>query len=543
MSELPESVRLLQRVGNRLRLRSFARRLYISFLILCGVYGVILLCSRLLGLLPANFEPLTLLTIPIGALICGMLFHRRPSQVEAAHAVDQHSHTKDLYLTLALLETTEGEYKPLVMRDAETRATTIRPVEVVPFTWGRRAAYAAGALVILLVGIRLVPQLDPFGKVEAAELQQDRIKELQNSKKATELRAAQLKKSSGDNEDAEESDEVKKALEELKQSFRKMKPLEKQANFKTLAASQKELGNKWRKISAEKLRELLNQTVDAQRFGAADPAKMQKWTRELQEGSTKSLQKELESIKQELEKLAKEPDPVKRAEMMREIKKKMKDLEDFAAEKVNSKPLSASLQRAMKQLETSKFEGMSEKSLEAAAKSLDLTKMELKEIAQSAKDLKALEEALKTLQMAKQANDQEKLDGAACEDCVSLSDYAELFAELGGDPGDTGEGLGEQGTGNGTKVDEDDSAETGFKSEQSKAAVQAGKVLLSLKTKGLSDTGEATKEYREMVRDVRQGVSEAILQEKIPPGYHKGIQGYFDSIDKNDSGTNNETEE
>jgi hypothetical protein len=32
------------------------------------------------------------------------------------------------------------------------------------------------------------------------------------------------------------------------------------------------------------------------------------------------------------------------------------------------------------------------------------------------------------------------------------------------------------------------------------------------------------------VRDVKQGLSEAILHEEIPPGYHEGIKGYFDSM-------------
>jgi hypothetical protein len=136
--------------------------------------------------------------------------------------------------------------------------------------------------------------------------------------------------------------------------------------------------------------------------------------------------------------------------------------------------------------------------------------------------------------MAKKLNDQQKLDGEACENCSTLEDYAELYAQMMGDQpmeGD-GEGLGDEGIGEGGKAPEDDSVQTGFKTEQSKSAVTAGKVLMSLKTKGLSDRGEAKKEYRNLVGKVKQGVSEAILQEQIPPGYHDGIKRYFDSIEK-----------
>jgi hypothetical protein len=77
---------------------------------------------------------------------------------------------------------------------------------------------------------------------------------------------------------------------------------------------------------------------------------------------------------------------------------------------------------------------------------------------------------------------------------------------------------------------EDDSAKTGFKTEQSKSAVTAGKVLLSMQTKGLSDTGEAEENYATSINQVKQGVSEAILQEQVPPGYHEEIKKYFDTL-------------
>jgi hypothetical protein len=185
------------------------------------------------------------------------------------------------------------------------------------------------------------------------------------------------------------------------------------------------------------------------------------------------------------------------------------------------------------------MEGMDQESIEAAEKSLDLTKLELKEIAQSAKDLKALEEALKVVQMAKQLNDQEKLQGEDEEGTKTMEEYAEyysqLLAELGmteGQGDEDGEGMGGEGMGEGGKAPEDESIVTDFKTEQSRSAVTAGKVLLSQKTKGMSDKGDASKEYKTLIQKVKQGYSEAILQEQVPPGYHDGIKSYFDNLDK-----------
>jgi hypothetical protein len=319
-----------------------------------------------------------------------------------------------------------------------------------------------------------------------------------------------------------------------------MQPSERSDNLKELVGQQKHLGDMWRKLSNEKLKELLSQNPQGQQFGQISKDKLEKWTKELQEGSTKSLQQELDEIKKDLEQLAKTDDPVKKAELEQKIKKRMKELSDFASDKVNSKPLTAALQRAMKQLETAKMEGLDKESVEAAERSLDLTKLELKEIAQSAKDLKALEEALKVVQMAKQLNDQEKLDGEQADGAQTIEEYAEFYAQLLAQLGmneageEEGDDTGGEGMGGGGVVPEDDSVETDFKTEQSKSAVTAGKVLLSVKTKGLSDKGDAKKEYRSAIQKVKQGYSEAILQEQIPPGYHEGIKSYFDNLDKND---------
>jgi hypothetical protein len=538
MFELPRSVKLLRRVAVRLQLAAIGRRLNLTFLAFCGAYAGLLAASRFGGVLTEWVTPFTLLAVPVLAVLVALLWHRRPTLVEAARAVDQTNGTKDLFLTLSLLEKSAGEYQALVAKAAEDRAAKVRPVAVVPFDPKRPLLRAAIAVALITVGVRWLPQFDPFGRVEAAQQVQKRREQLEKSKEAVEKRIADLKK---DDSEGPVSEETKKAIENLKTALNKMKPTEKADNLKELVGQQKKLGDMWRKLSSEKLKELLSQNPDGQQFGTANKDKLEKWTKELQEGSTKSLQHELNEIKQDLEELARTDDPVKKAELEQKIKKRMKELSDFARDKVNSKPLTAALQRAMQQMEMSRMEGMDKESVDTLEKSLELTKLELKEIAQSAKDLKALEEALKVVQMAKQVNDQEQLDGEQTEGAQTVEEYAEFYAQLmaqlgtageGDEEGDEdGEGLGDPGGGGG-KAPEDDSIETDFKTEQSKSAITAGKVLLSVKTKGLSDKGDAKKEYQGLIRKVKQGYSEAILQEQIPPGYHEGIKSYFDNLDK-----------
>ncbi|WP_299468086.1 hypothetical protein, partial [uncultured Gimesia sp.] len=522
---------LIERVQRRLAFALWGRKLFVSFAAMTTLYLAALLFSRFSGYLRDWFSLESVGIVFVGTLLLSGLLFRKPGKAQAARLIDQKQGTKDLFLTVTMLENAVGNYKPLVALDAEKKAGTIKPADVVGFKWGQRLAVSCGGLLVLFIVLQYTPQFDPFGKVQAAEIEQEKTKEFESAKKATKARLAELKnKDTGEND--EESKDVKMAVENLKSDFRKMTPGKKQENTKTLAGHQKSLGGKWRKIAEENMKSLMMKTDQAQKFGGMSKNDgMQKWNKELQEGSTQSLTKEMDELKEKLERLMKETDPVKREQLKSEIQKKLSEMESFAREQTNSKAMAAALKRAMQQMQMAQSKGLSpDEAFKEAMESVDLAKLELKEIAQSAKDMKKLEEALKVLQMAKKVNDKSGLDGEACENCLTLEDYEALYAQLMGDM--AGEGTGGEGQGSGGKVDEDNTVDTGFKTEKSKSAITAGKVLLSFKTKGLSDRGEAQKEYNKLVTDLKQGMSEAIMQEQIPPGYHEGIKKYFNSLEK-----------
>ena len=87
--------------------------------------------------------------------------------------------------------------------------------------------------------------------------------------------------------------------------------------------------------------------------------------------------------------------------------------------------------------------------------------------------------------------------------------------------------------------DEDDSDPEGYKDEKTKTQIQAGKVLLSIKTKEAATEKdfdpEELKKYESTVSEIKSGVQAAIENEQIPPGYVDGIKSYFDNLDTADS--------
>ena len=109
--------------------------------------------------------------------------------------------------------------------------------------------------------------------------------------------------------------------------------------------------------------------------------------------------------------------------------------------------------------------------------------------------------------------------------------YDEWMRRNGGNGQGNGEsGPNNGGQGSGKRPDADETVDSGFKADKSQSQLQAGKILLQWKTKEISDPGQAKEAYAKQLREVKQGVSEAITQEQVPPGYHEAIKNYFDSI-------------
>lgn len=526
----PSAEQLLVDVRRRLWLAMAGRSGLMGFLAGCGVATAVLLVARFAGVGTELATWPVLVGIVVAGGLIGLVARRPPTQVDAARRVDAQIGGKDLFLTLCQLSSSAGEYQPLVLLAAEQRAGNVTAARIVPFAWQNRYWNLFWPPALVLLGMLYLPQFDPFGRVAEAKLDETRAERLKESRKATQLRLAEVKEAA---EEGEESDPTQQAIKDLQHTFNRMKPKEKLPNLKQLLAEQKRLGEAYRRISEDSLKELLKKQAEGdQMFGGEANEQLKKWSKELSEGSAEAVKQEMQQMQDLLQELSKTEDPVKKQELEQKLKEKLDNLERLANEEIGSEKLAAALERAKQQLDMSQLDELSQEALESLAESLDLAEAELQEIAQAAKDLKSLEQALKTLQQAKRLNDYEMLDGDQAGNCKCMADYEELYAQMMAKMKDgDGNGLGGEGIGEGGEAPEDDSIETSFRNEQSKSPTTAGKVILSMKTKGVGETGEVVKQYRELITTVKQGVSEAILQEQVPPGYHDGIKGYFDALE------------
>ena len=547
MSNQPVSVTLLNHVQNRLRAASFARALHWwtlgAFVLACAT----VLAVRLLGLLPEGRQPLVwLLAFPAVAAGAAWLFYRRVEKTAAARAVDRHAKTDDLFLTLATLSSSAGEYQPLVEQSAARIATRIVPANVVPYKVERPIGMQAGVLCILALLVWLLPTLDPFGNVEAATKVEKAKKEIELVRKAIKTREEKL---SQEVKTAQERDDkLNEQMKELMASLRQMRPLEKKPNSKVLQDHRGSLNDMWKNVSSEELREMLSQSISDQQFGGQRNQKMNEWLKQLQQGNSDMLQQQLDQAKETMEAMLEAKTPEDRQKLASQLRRQLQDMKKFSSEKASSPELENALNQALKALEalaakkqsgeaTSEEEmQMAQEAAEALRESLELSKTELQELARSAKEIKQLEEALKTLQQAEKLNTDGQLDGEQCEGCQSLAEYAEKYKKMLAGMGKGGEG---ERDAPGAMQDEDDSDPEGYKDEKTKTQIQAGKILLSIKTKEAATEKdfdpEELKKYESTVSEIKSGVQAAIENEQIPPGYVDGIKGYFDNLDSADS--------
>jgi hypothetical protein len=528
----PQASHLLRRVAARRAATDAATAAYFSLLALAAAFTLFIVASRLTGLAPDLLSAWALVALPPAALLAGVLFRRRLTRREVARLVDGRAGTHDLFLTTVTIETAPGEYRPLVDRDAEAEAAGITPAEVVPFRLGPRARNAVAALAAPLVAVLVLPQLDPFGRQEERDRLAERRKRVEDGARATRLRKALLQKA----RETGTSKELKRLQVELRAALDKMRPKERKANLRRLEPVQKELGRLWRELSRKKLSDALRRAPASQRFGAGGGRKLSEWKRGLRSGRTAGPRKELGELKELARRLSEARDPAARERLRRELRRRLRRLSEFARTGAGSEALQRALARAAEELELSGVKGLAEEATKALQESLDLSEQEVTELARSLRELQRLEDSLEAAQLAKALNELGRLDGRACGSCTGIADYAALYRSLleqaGGSGRGAGPGMRGPGTGRGGQAPEDETQKTDFKSELSRSAMTAGKMLMQWKTKGLGRRGRAREDFRESVGAVKQAYQEAILREQIPPNYHEAIKRYFDSIEE-----------
>lgn len=526
---MSQTQRLLRRAAARMMLASFGQWLRRGLLGAAAIFLAYLGVSRLLGLMTDRFAIIALAGLGGTAVVLALLLIRRPAEQRVARLVDAHAGTKELFLSAVFHADNAGEFLPVVQIDAEQRAPEVDLSKALPFRCTSSALQILVAGVLVAAALRWFPHLDPFRKVEQRQKSAQQQEKLREERKITALRTEALTE-----ESQRQASQMQQALAKLDKTFKEAKPREKDETLKQLGQEQRELGELWRKVNNDQLKQALDKS--AQSFGQMNAKERNEWRDQMQKGDLSGIRQELGDLRKDLARIAALPDSAEKRAAQEQLAHRLSQFAEAMKEIAKSPNVDEALSRALAQVDAAKLSELAQEATEDAMRSLDLSQQELEQLAQSMKDGKSLEEALKNLQMAKKLAAAGKLDGANGKDGQGREDYAALFAakmaELTPQEDQNGNGGPGNGTGpgDGSKRPEDDSVTAGFKSEKSTSMLSDGKMLLEWKSKDVGETGERAEQFRDAVRGVKQGVSEALQAEQVPPGYHDAIKKYFDTL-------------
>jgi hypothetical protein len=550
--------RLLTAVHRRLRVRAVSASFWDWFVVAAMLSLALLVAARGLGVpaLGPSASLLLVAAVPGAAALLALATGVRVSPAAAAAAADACAGTNDLFLASTCLGRAAGAFGPVVAARADERAAALHAAQVVPWRPWPRLARGAGVLLVLTATALGLPRL-PHGPGTAvaagvAEAQQQQRRE--TAQRLAALRDEQVT--------APHSPAVAAAVAELQHVLQQTQRAAVAANAAQLQERQREFGDAWR--AANRAAANAADGAAAQEFGARLDARMQEWLRELAGGSADGLARELDRLREQVRDLpAGAPD---RAAKLQQLQRGLEDLADAAAASAPGGAAEQALARALEQLQHLAGGEPTADDLEALQQALELAQLELGALAQRTRDREQLERALRAMQLARQLNELGELDGEACAGCNSLADYEDLFAQrlqerlaaaraaacaqcngtgqqdgaacaacagsgLAAQAGQGAGAFGGAGEGRGGKAPEDPNAPpSSFEPEQSRAALTAGRLLMQAGAQGTADGGVPQRGHDDALQQVRQGATEAILQERVPPGYHDGIRKYFDEL-------------
>jgi len=532
---------LLKRVAIRSKLVLLGRKFYIFNLIFSGAFLLLLLASRLLGVISDYFSLLSLLFVPFISILCAIIFYKPLGKTSIAKLIDEFADTKDLFLTAVMLGG-EEELASLVKSNVLQKSENIDAKKVVGFAFVKPLMKLLVTITILLVCVLCIPQFDPFNYSGKREEVNKKKKELAKTIKYIDLKKKIIinKLATGKN-----SELIKATINDLLQNFKSMQKKAIRDNRSKLVKQQKTIGALWKNKRKNKMSKKTKQAISRQLFGAdaMDNKKIAEWMQQLQQGKNDAVDREMKKMQEMAKKIANTPNGINKEKMMQELEKRIKQMQKLA-EVLKGMEMDVALQQALEQLADLQNNNgkMQKEMMKALQNALELSELENKKILQDMQDMKDLGDALKAIQMANMLNEKGELKG---ENAGDIKKYMELYKKrmlalgMGKNNSKNDEknknnskGVAGRGIGQGRKAKEDDTIKTAFQDQKLNSQLQAGKILMEWSTNELGSKGKVDKNYLKYIKQVKQGVSEAIEDEKIPPVYRNNIKDYFKDIEK-----------
>ena len=509
--------RLLRNVRRRLGLNRFIKSFARSLFWWAWLPALLVLGDRLFYL-RVDASVCAGVTILLALLTGLAAIARRPfSPLNVALAIDDRLGLRERLSTAVSLTSTgvNSEAARAVIADAEQRAAAVDPRTAFPLCLSRRAAWLALPLAATLLLAGLMPRLDLLQrkrredqqKQETARVREEAVRLAQHARRLR--RVAETIQMGEATRVVERMDALSRQLRDP--SVTPKQALSRLSDLSDEIKSRRESYQKAKDLSRamketrglEQTRDLAEKIKQGEYAKAADAVKnlMEKLRQgKLSEAETQKLGRELKRL----------------AEMM----------------KKDAPELAKALENAQRCL--AKAGGLTAEQLNAVCKQLGLAREQLAAMQQMMQAGQMLEIAENALEECKRCMGGGKI--GRCGVCGRrLGEFGICGACQGvfasGGLRRRGAGMGGPGIGRGGIPPFDESDPVGFKDAAAKGMLGKGKILASMRVKGVPQKGEAAAAYADVYAAYRKEAEEALSREPIPLGYKEVVRDYFDKIE------------
>ena len=166
---------------------------------------------------------------------------------------------------------------------------------------------------MLAVGTLWMPRLDPFKLDEKRKELTKQETRLSETKKLTAIRKEELKEKGG-----ALTEQVDQALAKLDKTLKEMKPQQRELNAKKLNEEAQDFSELWKKVAAQTPKDALEKA--AQQFGDTQQRQaMKELLDKLKKGDPDALHQAVEKMRQQMDKIAKQPDGADKKEQLEKL--------------------------------------------------------------------------------------------------------------------------------------------------------------------------------------------------------------------------------
>lgn len=139
--------------------------------------------ARFTAVIPDVFTWQLILLPYVLSVICALISLKKTEVKKVAQKIDKKYVTNDLFLTAITIEKAQGEYKQLVLDNAEKKAQEIRPENVVLFHWSKPFVTIGCMLIFILLSTLFILSLILLAKIKNVKKLYAKKKNLINCKK------------------------------------------------------------------------------------------------------------------------------------------------------------------------------------------------------------------------------------------------------------------------------------------------------------------------------------------------------------------------